>query len=168
MLCPQLAHTCTADPESRMTTSILRRRRIRQNPADMLDDPGLVNSEYTDPSRLGARMAIYGRAVEAAVAAVVETHPTRVLDVGAGTGAFSARVAAATGATVSAVDTSAVAWEIAFPDPDALRRLIAANIRRGHLSDRVAHIDLPLTATARHTIFVAEAPRGSSVARDAD
>jgi ubiquinone/menaquinone biosynthesis C-methylase UbiE len=240
----------------------------------MLDDPGFVRSEYTDPSRLGARMAIYDRAVEAALAAVVETHPMRVLDAGAGTGVFAARVAAATGAAVTAIDTSAamvalaqaagvdaveadaralpapaaafdcvvanwmlyhvpdrdraiaeaarvlrpkgrlvaatfsernleevwdalgddtprghgftaengaaqmrghfahveerpVAWEIAWSDRDELRGLVAANIRRAHLSDRVAHIDLPLMATARHTVFVAERPAGSGLALDA-
>ena len=232
----------------------------------MLDDPGRVGFEYTDPSRLETRMAIYGRAAEAALDAVAEIHPARVLDVGAGTGAFAVRVAAATGAAVTAVDSSAamvapaqaagldaieadaralpapaaafdcvvanwmlyhvpdrdqaiaeaarvlrpegrlvaatfsernleelwhalgdhtprghgftaengapqlrrhfrwveerrVTWRIAFSDRDGLRALVAANIRRAHLSERVAHIDLPFTAAARHTVFVAEGAR---------
>jgi hypothetical protein len=54
------------------------------------------------------------------------------------------------------VEGRPVAWEITFSDRDQLRGLVAANIRRAHLSEGVAHIDLPFTATARHTIFVAE------------
>jgi SAM-dependent methyltransferase len=232
----------------------------------MLDDPGLVSSEYADPRRLETRMAVYGRAVEAALAAVAEIHPVRVLDVGAGTGAFAVRVTAATGAAVTAVDSSAamvalaraagleainadagalpepaaafdcvvanwmlyhvpdrdqaiaeaarvlrpegrlvaatfseqnleelwsalhddtprghgftaengaaqlgrhfgyveerrVSWRIVFADRDELHALVAATSRRAHLSDRVAHIELPVTATARHAVFVAELPR---------
>jgi ubiquinone/menaquinone biosynthesis C-methylase UbiE len=56
------------------------------------------------------------------------------------------------------VEERPVAWEIAFSNRDEVRGLVAANIRRAHLSDRVAHIELPLTATARHTVFIAERP----------
>jgi ubiquinone/menaquinone biosynthesis C-methylase UbiE len=88
-----------------MTPSILRARRIRQNQADMLDDPGLVRSEYEDPSRLETHGDLRARS-ETALETVAETHPVRVLDVGAGTGAFAVRVAAATGAVVTAVDSA--------------------------------------------------------------
>lgn len=227
-----------------------------------LEDPDVVRSEYQDASRLEARMAIYGRAVDAAIAAVVEAHPADTLDIGAGTGAFALRIEAEAGTTVTAVDSAPsmvalaratgvdasvadaralplpddafdcvvanwmlyhvpdrgraiaeaarvlrpegvfvaatfsernldelwdalgddtpgrhgftaenggaqlrrhfrrveerpVAWRIGFADREALRTIVAATIRRAHLSPRVARIALPLTATARHAIFVA-------------
>jgi len=54
----------------------------------MGDDSGVIRSEHADARRLEVRMAIYSRAADAALDAVVETSPARVLDVGAGTGEF--------------------------------------------------------------------------------
>lgn len=70
----------------------------------MRDDSGVIRSEYADARRLEVRMAIYSRAADAALDAVVEASPAHVLDVGAGTGEFGLRVAA-TGASVTAVDS---------------------------------------------------------------
>jgi ubiquinone/menaquinone biosynthesis C-methylase UbiE len=90
-----------------MPTSILRRQGIRQNPVGMRDDPDVIRSEYADARRLEVRMAIYSRAADAALDAVAEVNPARVLDIGAGTGEFALRVAA-TGAMVTTVDSEPV------------------------------------------------------------
>jgi ubiquinone/menaquinone biosynthesis C-methylase UbiE len=73
----------------------------------MHDDSDAIRSEYADACRLEVRMAIYSRAADAALDAVAEVSPARVLDVGAGTGEFALRVAA-TGAMVTAVDSEPV------------------------------------------------------------
>lgn len=53
------------------------------------------------------------------------------------------------------VDDRPVVWRIDSADRQALEAIVAATIRRAHLSPRVAGIALPLAATARHAVFVA-------------
>jgi ubiquinone/menaquinone biosynthesis C-methylase UbiE len=115
----------------------------------MLEDPDLVASEYADPHRLQARMGIYSRAADAAFDAVTEVAPKRVLDVGAGTGAFAARVAAG-GAWVTAIDSApamveraraaglgaVVADACAIPLPDGVFDCAVANWMLYHVADR--------------------------------
>jgi SAM-dependent methyltransferase len=125
MLCPQLAHTCTADPESRMATSIFQRSAIRQNPVGMLDDPDIVASEYADARRLQARMGIYSRAADAAFDAVVETAPAKVLDVGAGTGELA----------IPGIE-AVLADACALPPPDRSFDCVVANWMLYHVADR--------------------------------
>jgi hypothetical protein len=60
----------------------------------MRDDSDAIRSEYADACRLEVRMAISSRAADAALDAVAEVSPARVLDVGAGPGEFALRVAA--------------------------------------------------------------------------
>ena len=84
-----------------------------------LDDPRLVRREYASETGLEARVAAYGGsyggrdAVEAALAAVAEVSPRRVLDVGCGWGAFADRIAREVGAEVIAVDLSPRMVELA-------------------------------------------------------
>ena len=84
-----------------------------------LDDPALVASEYADDARLRRRAAAYtgvGTAVDArgpAVAAVVEAHPARILEVGCGWGELSDWLARETGAEVVAIDLSPRMVELA-------------------------------------------------------
>jgi ubiquinone/menaquinone biosynthesis C-methylase UbiE len=132
-----------------MRTSILRRREIRQNPAGMGDDSDAIRSEYADARRLEVRMAIYSRAADAALDAVAELSPARVLDVGAGTGEFALRVAA-TGAMVTTVDSEPAMVRRAqaagleamradarsLPFPDDAFDCIVANWMLYHIADR--------------------------------
>jgi 2-polyprenyl-3-methyl-5-hydroxy-6-metoxy-1,4-benzoquinol methylase len=78
-----------------------------------LDNPLLVQWEYASEERLAKRNAIFRELIrgpnpeELAFAAVAETAPGRVLDVGCGTGEFTERLAVELGAAVEAVDISA-------------------------------------------------------------
>ena len=84
-----------------------------------LDDPELVRTEYATEVGLRARRSIYdgapaaAEALGAALAAVAETHPRRVLEVGCGWGEFALRVSAELEAEVVAVDLSARMVELA-------------------------------------------------------
>jgi SAM-dependent methyltransferase len=77
-----------------------------------LNDPRLVASEYEDERRLAVRRRVWNDFLEGpssedeTLAAVVEATPSTVLEVGAGWGELSARIAAATGADVTALDLS--------------------------------------------------------------
>jgi len=77
-----------------------------------IDDPDLVRREYADASRLAARRRVWQEfaqrphAEDVTLAAVLETDPRRVLEVGAGAGQLAARVAEA-GARVIATDLTA-------------------------------------------------------------
>jgi len=83
-----------------------------------LDDPGLVRREYASEAGLSARCAIYGcgygapDARDTAFAAVQETGPARVLEVGCGWGAFAARLEEL-GAEIVALDLSPRMVELA-------------------------------------------------------
>ncbi len=106
----------------------------------MGDDSDAIKSEYADARRLEVRMAIYSRAADAALDAVVEASPERVLDVGAGTGEFALRVAA-TGASVIAVDSAAgleamVADAHCLPFADGAFDCVVANWMLYHVADR--------------------------------
>jgi ubiquinone/menaquinone biosynthesis C-methylase UbiE len=84
-----------------------------------LDDPELVRAEYATEAGLRARRSFYdgvaaaAQAVDAALAAVAETGPRRVLEVGCGWGAFAARVRCELQADVVAVDLSPRMVELA-------------------------------------------------------
>lgn len=77
-----------------------------------LDNPVLVQWEYASEERLRTRNRIYRELTEDRTAedevvdAVAEVSPSRVLDVGCGTGEIGARIAAELGVEVVAVDTS--------------------------------------------------------------
>jgi ubiquinone/menaquinone biosynthesis C-methylase UbiE len=77
-----------------------------------LDNPMLVRWEFASEERLEKRNAIYRSLIEGVDAeellfdAVKEVNPTRVLEVGCGAGALSARVQSELGATVTAIDAS--------------------------------------------------------------
>ncbi len=77
-----------------------------------LDDPALVAEEYADDARLRRRASAYTGAATVVdvrvplVAAVVEAHPERVLEVGCGWGELAEWIARETGATVVAIDLS--------------------------------------------------------------
>jgi len=127
---------------------------MRQNPVGMLDDPDSVGTEYADARRLRVRMAIYSHAADAALDAVTEVAPKRVLDVGAGTGELALRVAA-TGAVVTAIDSApamvkraraagldaVVADACAIPLPDDAFDCVVANWMLYHVPDRERAID---------------------------
>lgn len=84
-----------------------------------LDDPALVASEYADDARLRRRAAAYtgvGTAVDVrtlVVAAVRESMPTRILEVGCGWGELAAWLHRETGAEVVATDLSPRMVELA-------------------------------------------------------
>lgn len=84
-----------------------------------LDDPALVASEYADDARLRRRAAAYtgvGTAVDVrtlVVAAVRESMPTRILEVGCGWGELAAWLRRETGAEVVATDLSPRMVELA-------------------------------------------------------
>lgn len=77
-----------------------------------LDSPLLVQWEYASEERLRTRNEAYRRLVrglhadDVAFEAVAEVSPSRVLEVGCGTGEFAERVAQELGAEVVAVDIS--------------------------------------------------------------
>lgn len=82
------------------------------------DDPRLVATQYATEAPLESRRSIYARAEgqdprELAFAAVAETSPRRVLEVGGGPGELSARIAAELGAEVVMVDLSPRMVELA-------------------------------------------------------
>lgn len=79
-----------------------------------MTDRDLVDRQYRDEARLLTRASVWHPTLDGrdpaseALSAVVETVPRRVLEIGCGTGAFAARVAAALPeAEVVAVDQSA-------------------------------------------------------------
>ena len=77
----------------------------------LLNDPERVRRQYADETGLAARSSVYaettGRfAGDVAFEAVAEIAPRRVLEVGAGTGWFAARVRKELGCDVVAVDQS--------------------------------------------------------------
>jgi SAM-dependent methyltransferase len=84
-----------------------------------LDDPEIVRAEYATEAGLRARRSAYdgvaaaAEAVDAALAAVAETQPRRVLEVGCGWGEFATRVRDELGAKVVAVDLSPRMVELA-------------------------------------------------------
>jgi SAM-dependent methyltransferase len=75
------------------------------------NDPEVVRAEYEDESRFAVRAAAWANATgpsarELAFAAVAETRPRRVLEVGCGRGELAARMAGELGAEVVAIDQS--------------------------------------------------------------
>lgn len=75
------------------------------------NDPDVVRAEYQDESRFAVRAAAWANATgpsarELAFAAVSETHPRRLLEVGCGRGELAARIADELGADVVAIDQS--------------------------------------------------------------
>jgi ubiquinone/menaquinone biosynthesis C-methylase UbiE len=85
-----------------------------------LDDPELVAAEYADEARLKRRASVFtgvrgggADARIAAVAAVAEARPVRVLEVGCGWGELAEWIARATGAEVVAADLSPRMVELA-------------------------------------------------------
>ena len=83
------------------------------------DDPELVAREYASEERFAARRAVFSdlvvgeKAEDLAIAALEETHPARVLEVGCGLGAFAERVVHELGAEVVAVDVAPRMVELA-------------------------------------------------------
>src|SRR3954466_13794846 len=83
----------------------------RPEPVNM-NDPGLVKAEYEDDRRLAVRRRVWDKFLDGpssddwTIDAVLEASPSTVLDAGAGWGAFSTRISAATGARVVAFDQS--------------------------------------------------------------
>ncbi|MGI8421442.1 MAG: class I SAM-dependent methyltransferase [Gaiellaceae bacterium] len=77
-----------------------------------LDNPLVVQWEYASEERLAKRNAAYRQLVEGpnaeeiVFAAVAEANPSRVLEVGCGTGELAERIQRELGATVVAVDLS--------------------------------------------------------------
>jgi SAM-dependent methyltransferase len=76
-----------------------------------LNDPELVRAEYATEEGLRARRSVYDGAAakgafDAALAAVAEAQPHRVLEVGCGWGEFAARIRDELGAVVVATDLS--------------------------------------------------------------
>jgi SAM-dependent methyltransferase len=76
-----------------------------------LDEPELVRLEYATDAGLAGRLAAYRFAEgpdarETAIAAVVEAHPRRVLEVGCGQGEMAERITRELGCELTAVDQS--------------------------------------------------------------
>ena len=75
-----------------------------------LDDPDWVRAQYADETRLETRQAVYGQGAslpfDAALAALAELAPGRVLEVGGGQGFFAARLRRELGCEVVGVDLS--------------------------------------------------------------
>jgi SAM-dependent methyltransferase len=76
-----------------------------------LNDPELVRAEYEDESRFNVRQATWQSATgpdvhELVLAALAETAPTRVLEVGPGKGELAERILREVGTEVVAVDQS--------------------------------------------------------------
>src|SRR3954464_9447064 len=77
-----------------------------------MDDPRLVAAEYEDDRRRAGGRRVWDDFLggpssdDATIEAVLEASPTTVLDAGAGWGALSTRISAATGARVVAFDQS--------------------------------------------------------------
>jgi SAM-dependent methyltransferase len=84
-----------------------------------LNDPELVRQQYETEAGLAVRRSAHIRflrgpvAIDTALAAVAETHPSRVLEVGCGMGQFAERVARETSAEVVATDLSPRMVELA-------------------------------------------------------
>ena len=83
-----------------------------------IDDPVAVAEQYATESNLEARRSLYVDAEgpdprELALAAVAETTPGRVLEVGGGPGELSARIADELGAEVTMLDVSPRMVELA-------------------------------------------------------
>jgi SAM-dependent methyltransferase len=77
-----------------------------------LDDPELVRQEYADESRFAVRVAAQQASTgpdprQAALDAVAEVSPRRVLEVGPGRGELAERIVHELGAEITAVDQSA-------------------------------------------------------------
>ena len=75
------------------------------------NDPELVRAEYADESRFAVRAAAWTNATgpsprETALAALAETGPRRVLEVGCGRGELAERIAGELGAEVVGLDQS--------------------------------------------------------------
>jgi len=76
-----------------------------------LNDPELVRAEYADESRFAVRAAAWKNATGPdtrgiAVAALAETEPRRVLEIGCGRGELAERIAGELGVEVVALDQS--------------------------------------------------------------
>jgi SAM-dependent methyltransferase len=127
------------------------------------DHPDVVRAEYTDPSRFAARWSLWSRrtgpkAYDVAFDALTGLTPSRVLEVGCGPGAFSARMQAH-GIDVVALDQSeqmvelarargvdarvGAVQELAFPD--ASFDAAVANFMLYHVAD----LDQALAELAR-------------------
>jgi SAM-dependent methyltransferase len=96
-----------------------------------LNDPELVRAEYATEAGLQARRSVYDGAAakgafDAALAAVAEAQPRRVLEVGCGWGEFAVRIRDELGAVVVATDLSA--------------RMVELSAERG-LDARVADVE---------------------------
>jgi ubiquinone/menaquinone biosynthesis C-methylase UbiE len=107
---------------------------------------------------------------DVAFEAVAEVSPSRVLEVGCGTGEFAERVARELGAEVVAVDFSARMVELtaargidarvadvqALPFEDAEFDVAVATITRAHLAENAPELEQPLETRSAHVVFVAE------------
>lgn len=98
-----------------------------------LNDPDLVRREYSNEERFAVRAAIFRdliegpRAEDVALAALKESAPKRVLEVGPGLGDFSERIGRELGADVTAVDLS--------PRMVELTRARGIDVRLGDVQD---------------------------------
>jgi SAM-dependent methyltransferase len=54
------------------------------------------------------------------------------------------------------VDQRDIDSTLIFPDVESIRTFVAATIDRAHLAPSLPRVDVPFSATARHTVFVAE------------
>jgi ubiquinone/menaquinone biosynthesis C-methylase UbiE len=57
------------------------------------------------------------------------------------------------------VERRDVDGSLVFPDTDALRTFVASTIDSAHLAPNVPELTAPFTATTRHVLFIASAPR---------